>query len=120
MEIPDSYKFSFFKLYEEALIKSEHKEYIDKEPVDVLIKYINLTDKSLNRIGIKQIKKDEHHEELRYCVRSVLTNVVPWIRKIFIAMTNERGRFFKPIEEISDKFVYVNDKDLMGFDSPNI
>ena len=35
-------------------------------------------------------------------------------------MTNERGRFFKPIEEISDKFVYLKDKDLMGFDSANI
>ena len=117
--IPNSYKFSFFKLYEEALIKPDHKEYIDKEPVDVLIKYIDLTDKSLNRIGIKQIKKDEDHEELRYCVRSVLTNV-PWIRKIFIVMPNERVRFFKPIEEISDKFVYVKDKDLMGFESANI
>ena len=117
--IPDSYKFSFFKLYEEALIKPDHKEYIDKEPVDVLIKYIDLTDKSLNRIGIKQIKKDEDHEELRYSVRSVLTNI-PWIRKIFILMPNERVSFFKPIEEISDKFVYVRDKDLMGFDSANI
>ena len=34
-------------------------------------------------------------------------------------MPNERVRFFKPIEEIKDKFVYVKDKDLIGFDSAN-
>ena len=34
-------------------------------------------------------------------------------------MPNERVKFFKPIEQISDKFVYVKDKDLVGFDSAN-
>ena len=117
--ITDKYKFSFLKLYEEALIKPDHIELIEKEPVDVIIKYIDLTDTSLNRAGIKQIKKDEDHEELRYCVRSVLDNI-PWIRKIFILMPNEKVKYFKPIEEISDKFVYVKDIDLMGFESANI
>lgn len=32
-------------------------------------------------------------------------------------MPNERVRYFKPPEEISDKIVYVKDKDLLGFDS---
>ena len=117
--IPNSLKFSFFKLYEEVQLKPEHIEFIEKEPVDVLIKYIDLTDKTLNREGIHQIPKDEDHEELRYCVRSVLDNL-PWIRKIFILMPNEKVSYFKPIEEIKDKIVYVKDKDLMGYDTANI
>ena len=116
--ITSSLKFKFFKLYEEVQIKPEHIKYIEKEPVDVLIKYIDLTDKNLNREGITQIKKDEDHEELRYCVRSILKNI-PWIRKIFILMPNEKVSYFKPIEEINDKIVYVKDKDLIGFDSAN-
>ena len=32
-------------------------------------------------------------------------------------MRNEKVRFLKPIEEIKDKFVYVNKKDLLGFDT---
>ena len=116
--ISNSLKFSFFKLCEEVQLKPEHIEIIEKEPVDVVIKYIDLSDKMLNREGIKQIKKDEDNEELKYCVRSIFENI-PWIRKIFIIMPNERVRFFKPIEEIKDKFVYVKDKDLIGFDSSN-
>ena len=107
------------KLGEEVNLKPEHIELIEKEPVDVLIKYIDLTDKTLNREGIKQITKDEDHEELRYCVRSVLDNI-PWVRKIFIVMPNEKVSYFKPIEEIKDRIVYVKDKDLLGFESANI
>ena len=116
--IPNSLKFTFFKLYEEVQLKPEHIEFIEKEPVDVLIKYIDLTDKTLKREGIHQIPKDEDHEELRYSVRSILDNI-PWIRKIFILMPNEKVSYFKPIEEIKDKIVYVKDKDLLGFDSAN-
>ena len=115
-KISNSYKFSFFKLCEEVELKPEHIEIIEKEPVDVLIKYIDLTDKTLNRKGITQIKKDEDNEELRYCVRSIL-QYIPWIRKIFILMPNERVKYFKPINEINNKIVYVKDKDLLGFDS---
>ena len=117
-KIPKIYKYSFFKLCEEVEIKPEHLEIIDKEPIDILIKYIDLSDKTLNREGITQIKKDEDHEELRYAVRSILENI-PWIRKIFILMPNEKVKYFRPIEEISGKFVYVKDKDLLGFDSAN-
>ena len=117
-KISNTFKYSFFKLCDEVKLKPEHIEIIDKEPVDILIKYIDLTDKNLNREGITQIKKDEDNEELRYSVRSIL-QYVPWVRKIFILMPNEKVKYFKPIEEISGKFVYVKDKDLLGFDSAN-
>ena len=97
-KINKNFKFILFKLYDEVELKPEHIEYIEKEPVDVLIKYIDLTDKNLNRKGIKQIFKDYDNEELRYCVRSILQNI-PWIRKIFILMPNEKVRYFKPKEE---------------------
>ena len=45
---------------------------------------------------------------------------IPWIRKIFILMPNEKVSFLKPIEEIKDKIVYVKDKDVLGHDSANI
>ena len=114
-----SFKYKHFKLYEESETKEEYKKYIEEEPIDVVIKYIDLSDKTLNREGIKQIFKDEDHEELRYCVRSVYQNI-PWFRKIFIVMPNEKVKFFKPIEEISDRIVYIKDKDVMGFDSASI
>ena len=98
------------------IIHNENSEILEKEPIDVLIKYIDLGDPDLKREGIKQIKKDEDNQELKYCVRSILQNI-PWIRKIFILMPNERVRYFKPQEEIKDKIVYVKDKDLIGFDS---
>ena len=117
-KINKKFKFILFKLYDEIELKPEHIEYIEKEPVDVLIKYIDLTDKNLNRTGINQTLKDYDNEELRYCVRSILQNI-PWIRKIFILMPNEKVRYFKPKEEIQDKIVYVKDKDVLGFDSAN-
>ena len=114
----NTFKYSFFKLCDEVKLKPEHIAIIDKEPVDIVIKYIDLTDKNLNREGITQIKKDEDNEELRFSVRSIL-QYIPWIRKIFILMPNEKVKYFKPIEEINGKFVYVKDKDLIGFDSAN-
>ena len=114
--ISNTFKYSLFKLAEEVILKPEHIEIIEREPVDVIIKYIDLTDKNLNRKGIKQIKKDEDNEELRYCVRSIL-QYIPWIRKIFILMPNEKVKYFKPIEEINNKIIYVKDSDLIGFDS---
>ena len=117
-KINKNFKFILFKLYDEVELKPEHIEYIEKEPVDVLIKYIDLTDKNLNRTGINQTLKDYDNEELRYCVRSILQNI-PWIRKIFILMPNEKVRYFKPKEEIQDKIVYIKDKDVLGFDSAN-
>ena len=117
-KIKNSLKYSFFKLCEEVVLKPEHIEIIEKEPVDVLIKYIDLSDKTLNRKGISQTKKDEDNGELRYSVRSIL-QYIPWIRKIFILMPNQKVKYFKPIYEIENKIVYVKDKDLLGFDSAN-
>ena len=88
------------------------------QPIEV-IKYIDLTDKTLNRTGIKQIQKDEDNEELRYSIRGIL-KYIPWIRKIFIVMPNEKVKYFKPYDEIKDKIVYVKDKDVLGYDSANI
>ena len=107
-------EFIFSELYKE--VEKKKSTLLDEEPIDVFIKYIDLTDKKLNRTGINQINKDLDNEELRYSVRSILKNI-PWIRKIFILMPNEKVRFFKSKEEISEKIVYVKDKDLLGFDS---
>jgi hypothetical protein len=69
---------------------------VDEEDVDVVIKYIDLTDPNLKREGIPQIKKDEDNGELRYAVRSVLKNL-PWVRKIFIVMPNEKSDTLKTL-----------------------
>ena len=90
-KIENSLKFSLFKLYDEVELKPEYNKYIEDEPVDVVIKYIDLTDPNLKREGIIQTVKDEDHEELRYCLRSIFDNI-PWIRKIFILMPNEKVR----------------------------
>ena len=92
---------------------------IEKEPIDVLIKYIDLKDEALNRYGIHQIDKDIDNEELKYSIRSILKNI-PWIRKIFILMPNKKVRYFKEYNLIKDKIVYVKDKDILGYDSSNI
>ena len=112
-----SFYFEFLKLYEEVKIKIDLK-IINKEPIDIVIKYIDVTDKNLNRIGIKHIYKDKDNDELKYSVRSILENI-PWIRKIFILMPNEKVRFFKSQEEIKEKIIYIKDKDLLGYDSAN-
>ena len=91
---------------------------INKEPVDILIKYIDLEDPNLKRNNIHQIEKDFDNEELRYSIRSILTNI-PWIRKIFILMPNEKVRYFKEYNIIKEKIVYVKDRDLLGYESSN-
>ena len=111
--------FNFIKLYEIDELNQEFLELVDTEPIDVLIKYIDLTDKSLNRKGIKQIYKDYDNEELRFCIRSIFENI-PWIRKIYILMPNRKVKYFKPIEEIKEKIIYINDKEFLGYDSANI
>jgi len=114
--INNPYTFKIVKLFEEMDIKEEHVEIIEREPVDILIKYIDLSDPYLKRDGIKQIKKDKDNGELKYSLRSIF-RFIPWVRKIFILMPNEKVSFLKPISEINDKIVYVKDKDLLGFDS---
>ena len=118
-QIKNNYIFNFIKLYELYRKKEEDFKIIEKEPIDLIIKYIDLTDKALNRRQIKQIYKDQDNEELRYCLRSIL-NYIPWIRKIFILMPNEKVKFLKSIDEIQEKIIYINDKNFLGFDSANI
>ena len=117
--IEKQFVFTFVKLFEEGKFNSEFLNYINNEPIDIVIKYIDLTDKSLNRNGIKQTYKDQDNQEIKYCIRSILYNL-PWIRKIYILMPNEKVNFFKSIEEINEKIIYVKDKDLLGFNSANI
>ena len=109
-------EFLFVELYEKVKIKNS--TLLDNEPIDVLIKYIDLHDEKLNRTGLPLIKKDYENGEIKYCVRSILQNI-PWIRKIFILMPNDEVKYFLPKENISEKIVYVKDKDLLGFDSEN-
>ena len=116
------YKASLFKLvkvYEEVTKNRFDNEIIEKEPIDLLIKYIDLRDTNLKRNKIHQIEKDYDNEELKYSIRSVMQNI-PWIRKIFILMPNEKVRFFKNYSLINDKIIYVKDKMLLGHDSSNI
>ena len=110
--------FHLLKLYSEVSISKKDELILEKEPIDVLIKYIDLNDTNLVREGLHQIKKDVDNEELRYSIRSILTNI-PWVRKIFIVMPNEKVRYFKDYEQINEKIVYVKDKDLLGYDSAN-
>jgi len=91
---------------------------LNREPIDVLIKYIDLRDPNLKRDNIHQIEKDFDNQELRYCIRSVLKNI-PWIRKIFILMPNKKVSYFKKYNLIKDKIIYLYDKDLLGYDSSN-
>ncbi len=107
-----------FLFVKSNIVKAEtsQQSLLDKEEIDVVIKYIDLTDPNLKRNGIPQIKKDEDNSELKYAVRSVLKNL-PWARKIFIVMPNEKVRYFKDPEFINDKIVYIKDKDVLGFDS---
>jgi hypothetical protein len=117
--LDNAYIFRILKLYDTVkMITKRELILIEKEPIDVCIKYIDLTDKTLKRKGIKHIFKDQDNEELRYSLRSIL-EYIPWIRKIFIIMPNDKVKFLKPYEEIKEKIVYVKDKDILGFDSSN-
>ena len=117
-EIKRNPHFHLLKLYQEVSMTENEKLILEQEPIDVLIKYIDLSDPTLTREGIHQIKKDQDNEELRYSLRSILKNI-PWVRKIFILMPNKKVRYLKDYEFINEKIVYVKDKDLLGYDSSN-
>lgn len=117
--IKEATEFYLIKLYEELYHSDKDLELIEKEPIDVIIKYIDLSDHHLKRKNIPQIKKDQDNQELKYCVRSILKNI-PWIRKIFIIMPNKKVSYFKDYKIINKKIIYIKDKDLIGFDSSSI
>ena len=118
ISLNEASKFNLIKEYEEVYENQLDEEIIEKEPIDVLIKYIDLRDPTLKRNGIHQIKKDFDNEELRYSIRSILKNI-PWIRKIFILMPNDKVRFLKDYDTIKKKIIYIKDKDILGYDSAN-
>ena len=109
-------KFRLIKLYRENLSINPKSSLLEKEPIDVVIKYIDLNDTSLDRKKFEQINKDKQNNELKYSLRSILKNI-PWVRKIFIVMPNEKIPYLKDKEEIKDRIVYIKDKELLGFDS---
>ena len=118
ISIDEATQFNLMKIYEEVKLSEKEKRIIEKEPIDILIKYIDLRDKDLKRNGIHQIDKDLDNEELKYSIRSIIKNI-PWVRKIFILMPNKKVRYFKDFNLIKDKIVYVQDKDILGYDSSN-
>ena len=72
----------------------EDESLLDMELIDAVIKYIDLTDKKLIREGIKQINKDIENRKIKYCIRSILTNI-PWVNKIYIIMPNDKVKYLK-------------------------
>ena len=93
---------------------------LDNTPIDLVYCYADLQDPDLHIKTLDvAIKKDFDNDELKYSLRSVLQNI-PWIRKIFIIMPNKKVRFLKEAEEIGDKIVYVQNQDLLGFDTNSV
>ena len=111
-ELSEENEFIFIKLYTENNEHNINCTLLEKEPIDVLIKYIDLSDPGLNRKNIKQLEKDEDNNELKYSLRSILQNI-PWIRKIYILMPNEKITFLKPKQEIIEKIIYIKDHELI-------
>ena len=109
--------FNFCKLFEKGLNQTKYLNIINSEPIDIVIKYIDLSDKTLNRTGINQIYKDENCEELKYSIRSIL-QYTPWVRKIYIIMPNEKIKFLK--NEIKEKIIYIKDKKCQNLDYQEI
>ena len=56
--------FHLIKFYSEVTITKSDELILNEEPIDVVIKYIDLGDPNLIREGIHQIKKDADNEEL--------------------------------------------------------
>jgi len=73
---------------------------LNNTPVDLVYKYIDLSDPALNRTD--SVRKDFDNNELQYSIRSALKNI-PWIRYIYIIMPNERVSFLKSADLISSK-----------------
>ena len=111
-----SSKFNLVRLYKDYKNINSKPDLLEKEPIDVVIKYIDLNDTSLDRKSFEQIEKDKQNNELKYSLRSILQNI-PWIRKIYIIMPNEKIPYLKEKKDIEEKIVYIKDKDVLGFDS---
>ena len=84
--------FYLIKLFEDVQIRPIDFEKLKNEPIDVFMKYTDYTDKSLN-IPDKERQQNDA-EALKYSLRSILQNI-PWVRKIFIVMPNEKSQILK-------------------------
>ena len=102
ININNATKFKIEKIYEEVNNNDEDIEIIEKEPIDVIIKNMDLSEITL-----------------KYSIRSILKNI-PWIRKIYILIKNKKIKYFKEYEYINKKIIYINDKEFLGNDSLNI
>ena len=116
--IEEASQFDLRLIFKEVKENQLDNEILEKEPIDILIKFIDLRDPKLKRKDIHQIEKDYDNEELRYSLRSILKNI-SWVRKIFIVMPNNKVRYFKEYNKKKKKIVYVKDKELIDFDSSN-
>ena len=108
-------KIKFIEIYHELEKKSD-KKILEKELIDVVIKYIDVKDENINRKHLGQIEKDKHNNELKYSLRSIFKNI-PWINKIFIIMPNDKIDFLKDKEEIENKIIFIKDSAILGFES---
>ena len=119
INIKKAIKFNITKLFEGVNNSEEDIKLIEKEPIDILINYFDLENPSLKRDKVSGIVRDESNDELKYSIRSIFKNI-PWARKIFILMPNEKINFFKEYELIKKKIIYVYYKDLLGFSPPSL
>ena len=92
---------------------NQESNLLEKEPIDVVIKYIDLNDTSLNREDFEQIEKDKQNNELKYSLRSILQNI-PWVRKIFIIMPSEYAAKLERIStQVKDNKILVDDQEMI-------
>ena len=118
ININEASEFLLIKIYEEVKHTKEDIELIEKEPIDMVIKYIDFIDSSISFKGLPTNKPKFDDEELKYCIRSILKNI-PWIRKIYILMPNDKVRYFKEYEYIKNKIIYIKEKDIYGSNNYN-
>ena len=108
--------FKLIKIYDEVIENETNKELIEIEPIDVVIKYIDLTDTNVSIRGMPKNRPEFDMEEIRYCLRSIIQNI-PWVRKIFILMPHKKVKYFKDYDLIKDRIIYIKDKDFFGTDN---
>ena len=111
-------QFKFIKIYEEVKLNQSEKEIVEKEPIDVVIKYIDIADSNIKIKGMPKKLPEYDDEEMKYCIRSILKNI-PWVRKIFIVMPNEKVKYLKDYNLIKDKIIYIRDIDIYGSNNYN-
>ena len=116
--VNEASEFRLIKIYEEVRHSKEDIELIEKEPIDVVIKYIDFTDEKMKFFGLPKKRPQFDDQELKYCIRSILKNI-PWIRKIYILMPNNEVKYFKDYEHIKDKIIYLKDTDIFDKDNYN-